>query len=61
MVSVRKIKKVYFLSDLSFCTETHSAGLDLTEKQLMEVAKTLRKEWEQAAFHLGLSSLKGAF
>ena len=31
------------------------AGQDLSDKQLLQVAKTLGKEWEQAAIHLDLS------
>ncbi|CAL8333145.1 unnamed protein product [Boreogadus saida] len=31
------------------------AGQDLSDKQLLQVAKTLGKEWEQAAIHLELS------
>ena len=37
-------------------TETRSAGQALTEKQLMKVARTMGKEWEQAAIHLGLKN-----
>ncbi|XP_030235928.1 uncharacterized protein LOC115560654 [Gadus morhua] len=34
--------------------ETCSAGQDLSDKQLRDVAQTLGQEWEQAALHLGL-------
>ena len=32
-----------------------SAGQDLSNKQLLQVAETLGQEWEQAAIHLELS------
>ncbi|XP_056466849.1 uncharacterized protein LOC130405705 [Gadus chalcogrammus] len=34
--------------------ETCSAGQDLSDEQLRDVAQTLGQEWEQAALHLGL-------
>ncbi|CAL8333434.1 unnamed protein product [Boreogadus saida] len=37
-------------------TETRSAGQALTDKELMKVAETLGREWEQAALHLGLKT-----
>ena len=37
-------------------TKIRSAGQNLSEKQLLEVAQTLGQEWEQAALHLGLET-----
>ena len=37
-------------------TETHSRGQTLTEKELMNVAKTLGNEWEQIAIHLEITT-----
>ncbi|CAL8375611.1 unnamed protein product [Gadus morhua 'NCC'] len=36
--------------------EASSPGPDLSDKQLRDVAKTLRQKWEQAALHLGLKN-----
>ncbi|CAL8353494.1 unnamed protein product [Lota lota] len=36
--------------------KNHSAGQDLSEKQLLQVAKTLGQEWEQAAIYLDLET-----
>ncbi|XP_056468392.1 uncharacterized protein LOC130406730 [Gadus chalcogrammus] len=37
-------------------TETHSTGPTLTEKELMNVAKTLGNEWETIAIHLEITT-----
>ncbi|CAL8349614.1 unnamed protein product [Arctogadus glacialis] len=39
-------------------TETRSAGPDLSDKQLLEVVKTLGQEWEQVAIHLEMDDIK---
>ncbi|CAL8333459.1 unnamed protein product [Boreogadus saida] len=36
--------------------KTCSAGQDLSDKQLQDVAKTLEQEWDQVALHLGLKN-----
>ena len=40
----------------SASTKIRSAGQNLSDKQLLEVAQTLGQEWEQAALQLGLKT-----
>ncbi|CAL8349718.1 unnamed protein product [Arctogadus glacialis] len=43
-------------SELARDKKTRFAGRDLSDMQLLQVAKTLGKEWEQAAIHLDLKT-----
>ncbi|XP_059932078.1 uncharacterized protein LOC132475113 isoform X5 [Gadus macrocephalus] len=48
-------KKPCCLDESDGNNKKRPAGRDLSDKQLLQVAKTLGKEWEQAAIHLELS------
>ncbi|CAL8333310.1 unnamed protein product [Boreogadus saida] len=53
---VKVDKKVVKKQTRARNNKTCSAGQDLSDEQLRDVAKTLGQKWEQAALHLGLKN-----